>query len=165
VILNRSLGGWVAVGAESSFWLEVPTAGFVVDDAGARAAEGADFAAPVPDDAREGTLHNMLGGALLDAGRHPTITVQSLKVTVGPTPTATVRIGIAGREATLSLPFVLERDDGRLTASGMVALRQSALGLTPFSVMLGALQVQDEFTLKFRLVALAGERGRVRPVP
>jgi hypothetical protein len=35
----------------------------------------------------------------------------------------------------------------------MVKLRQSALGLKPFSIMLGALQVQDEFTVKFTLVA------------
>lgn len=155
VILNRELGGWVAVGRESSFWLEVPAAGFVVDDAGARAAEGAEFEPPVPEDARAGTLHNMLGAALLDAASHPTITVQSLKITDGPNPTATLRIAVAGRESTLTMPFALERGNGRLTATGVVALRQSTLGLTPFSVMLGALQVQDEFTLKFRIVALA----------
>jgi hypothetical protein len=36
---------------------------------------------------------------------------------------------------------------------GEFALRQSELGLTPFSAMLGALQVQDEMHLTFRLVA------------
>jgi hypothetical protein len=34
-------------------------------------------------------------------------------------------------------------------------LRQSDLGLTPFSVMLGALQVQDEMHIKFKIVASA----------
>jgi hypothetical protein len=42
-----------------------------------------------------------------------------------------------------------------VSASGSVALRQTALGLVPFSVMLGALQVQDELTVKFRLVAVS----------
>ena len=32
-------------------------------------------------------------------------------------------------------------------------LRQSALGLTPYSIMFGALQVQDAVTIKFRLIA------------
>jgi len=40
-----------------------------------------------------------------------------------------------------------------LSASGSFELRQSALGLTPYSLMLGALQVQDAMTVKFRLVA------------
>jgi hypothetical protein len=32
-------------------------------------------------------------------------------------------------------------------------LRQSELGLKPFSIMLGALQVQDQMVVKFRIVA------------
>jgi hypothetical protein len=37
--------------------------------------------------------------------------------------------------------------------SGEMPLRQSDLGLTPFSAMLGALQVEDEMRVKFRIVA------------
>jgi hypothetical protein len=33
-------------------------------------------------------------------------------------------------------------------------LRQSTLGLTPYSLMLGALQVQDALTVKFKIVAV-----------
>jgi hypothetical protein len=33
-------------------------------------------------------------------------------------------------------------------------LRQSAVGLAPYSLMLGALQVQDAMTVKFKIVAL-----------
>jgi hypothetical protein len=32
-------------------------------------------------------------------------------------------------------------------------LRQTALGLTPYSLMLGALQVQDAIRIKFNIVA------------
>jgi hypothetical protein len=35
----------------------------------------------------------------------------------------------------------------------MVKLRQTDMGLQPFSVMLGALKVQDEITVKFTVVA------------
>jgi hypothetical protein len=43
-----------------------------------------------------------------------------------------------------------------LSATGSLELRQTALGLTPFSLMLGALQVQDQMRLKFRIIAVAG---------
>jgi len=45
--------------------------------------------------------------------------------------------------------------DGALEASGEFPLRQSELGLTPFSGLLGALQVQDEMRISFRIMAHA----------
>jgi hypothetical protein len=157
VIINRKLGGWMGVGVnEGSFWLQVPAGGFVVDDPAARAAEGPDFASDVPDDAKAGTLHNMLSAALLDADRYPDITVQSLSTRVQASQgSATVSIQVAGRASTVVVPFTVERSPGHVSATGAVKLRQSDLGLTPFSVMLGALQVRDEFEVKFALVALA----------
>jgi len=47
----------------------------------------------------------------------------------------------------------LESRGTDLVASGEVELRQSQLGLTPFSVMMGALQVQDAMRVQFRLIA------------
>jgi len=67
-----------------------------------------------------------------------------------------VSVTVAGHASTLEVPFTLDISQGRLTASGATTIRQSSLGLTPFSVMLGGLRVQDELTLKFRLVASAG---------
>ena len=69
--------------------------------------------------------------------------------------TVTMVVRVAGHASTLVVPFMLETSSGRVSASGSVALRQTALGLVPFSVMLGALQVQDELTVKFRLVAVS----------
>jgi hypothetical protein len=45
--------------------------------------------------------------------------------------------------------------DGSLEAAGEFPLRQSELGLMPFSAMLGALQVQDEMRVSFHIVARA----------
>ena len=53
-------------------------------------------------------------------------------------------------------PSRFKCDSGRLSATGVLELRQSALGLTPYSLMLGALQVQDQMTVKFKIVAVAG---------
>jgi polyisoprenoid-binding protein YceI len=169
VIVNRAVSGWVdAAGtAGGSFSLQVPVADFVVDDAQARAAEAPDFSQEVTEDARAGTRHNMLGPALLDAVRFPTITISSIAVTPaaegqGPDTeapsrlVATLAIQVAGHASRLTVPFKLETAAGRISASGTAVLRQSEMGLTPFSVMLGALQVQDELTVKFKLVAVKG---------
>jgi hypothetical protein len=162
VVVNRSIRGSVnladAVGT-SVFRIEVPVAAFVVDDAQARREEGADFAAEVPDDAKSGTLRNMLSAAVLDGDEFPMITLNSVTVSASDdTPVAaklmaTVAISIAGHESTIDVPFTLENDSGRLSATGSLELRQSALGLAPYSLMLGALQVQDAMTIKFDIVA------------
>jgi hypothetical protein len=178
VIVNRAVRGTVNVtdapGADapgaaapgaaapaggSAFSLTVPAAGFVVDDAQARREEGSDFAAEVPDDARTGTLHNMLGTAVLDADEFPVILVSGVELGAAHDPlesgnmTAAVVFNIAGHESKIDVPFALQIDAAHLSATGTLELRQSALGLTPYSLMLGALQVQDSMTIKFKIVA------------
>jgi hypothetical protein len=159
VILNRALSGWVTVAGPPSaaaFALTVPAGDFVVDDPAARRAEGADFSEPVADDAKSGTAHNMLGPAVLDAAAHPAVTVRSL--TVAETRggfEATVAIEAAGHESQLVVPFTLAQASGRLSATGVLTVRQSALGLTPLSIFLGALRVEDASGLKFKIVAIA----------
>ena len=166
VIVNHSVGGWVdaaSVGLpgsrarpeSASFSLYVPVADFVVDDARARAEEGEDFSAEVPEEAKAGTRRNMLSGALLDAERFPVMTLTSVGITQAPDGNlaATVTIGVAGHESTVVVPFTLESSAERIAAAGSVVLRQSELGLTPISAMLGALQVQDAITVRFKLVA------------
>ena len=81
VMVNRTIRGAVSVADAPdppAFWLSVPAAGFVVDDA-QRAPRGADFAAAVPDDARSNTAE-YAGAAVLDAAEFPSITVKSLRV-------------------------------------------------------------------------------------
>jgi hypothetical protein len=168
VILNRAIGGWVDAAAaglpgsrarpeSASFSLYVPVADFVVDDARARSEEGQDFSADVPEEAKSGTRRNMLSAAVLDAERFPIMTLTSVDIAPAAEGnlTATFTIGVAGHESTLTVPFRLTISPDRISAAGSVVLRQSDLGLTPLSVMLGALQVQDDLTVKFRFVAAA----------
>lgn len=166
VVVNRAIRGavtWVEEAAvASAFWLDVPVAGFVVDDTQARRDEGLDFNSEVPPDAKAGTLHNMLGAAVLNVDEFPLITVHSLPASGARGASsasglvATVAIRVAGHESTIDVPFALHADPHRLSATGMVELRQTALGLTPYSLMLGALQVQDSITIKFAIVAVSG---------
>ena len=161
VIVNHAIRGVVSVAdgaGESVFRLSLPAAGFVVDDTEARREEGADFEGDTPDDAKSGTLHNMLSAALLDADEFPMITVNSVAVAAAQdgsgASSAAVAISVAGHESTIDVPFTLQLDSRRVSATGSLELRQSVLGLTPYSLMLGALQVQDAITIKFDIVAL-----------
>jgi polyisoprenoid-binding protein YceI len=115
-----------------------------------RAEEGTDFAEDVADDAKAGTLHNMLSAAVLDAVQFPDTTIRSVAVTSkNGSLAATLKVSIAGHESMLVVPFTVDISPGRLTARGALTLRQSALGLTPLSIFLGALRVQDEMRIRF----------------
>ncbi len=163
VLINRALDGQVMLKVPrtaSSFSFTVPVADFVVDEPQSREQEGADFPGEIPDDARTGTLHNMQSPALLDAAEFPVITVDCVALTDAPDGMiATLAIKVAGHESRLDAPFALDGDarvggSHTLVASGSMDLRQSALGLTPFSIFLGALQVQDTMRVKFKITAV-----------
>jgi hypothetical protein len=160
VLVNRGVSGVVQVGAtlaESSFSLQVPAEGFVVDDPRARREEGSDFEGDIGEDAKAGTGRHMLSAALLDAAEFPTITVRSVNLSgTLDALTADLSIGIAGREAVVSAPCSLQGDSHSVTAVGSLVLRQTALGLTPYSLLHGALQVEDALQLKFRIVVPIG---------
>jgi polyisoprenoid-binding protein YceI len=155
VMVTRAVTGTVELAAsisESSFSLSVPAASFVVDDMQWRLEEGDDFQDDIPEDAKSITRRRMLGTALLNAAEYPEITVKTVAITDAQT--ADVVIGIAGRESHISVPFALQGDADHLWASGSMELRQTAIGLKPYSLLGGALQVQDAMVLKFKINVL-----------
>lgn len=155
VMVNQAVTGHVQIGTDvsaSSFFLRVRADGFVVDDAQSRLEEGADFSSDVPEDAKAGTRRNMLGSAVLDAAEHPEITVQSTALTGSLNQlNADLEVNAAGHTSRISVPLILRGDAHHFIASGSLELRQSALGLVPYSLMHGALQVQDAMQLKFKI--------------
>ena len=159
VILDRALAGWIRFGTsipDSSFYLRLAPAGFLVDEPQARAQAGPDFADEVADDARSGTRHNMLSPAQLDADRFPLIDVESVSLQGSePAAAATMKITVAGRATTLTLPFTLERESEGLRVTADFNLRQSTVGLAPVSLLLGALRVEDEMRLTLTIFAVA----------
>lgn len=135
--------------------LVLPVDGLVVDDARARAAEGEDFAAPVPPEAREATRHNLLGPAVLDGGHFPQLELESVAIAgTRSSPRIGMRITIRGVSRQVPITASVQEGGDRLVASGAFEIRQSDFGITPFSVALGALQVQDTLRIRFRIVAL-----------
>jgi hypothetical protein len=160
VMVNRSLGGSVRLAESlpaSSFSISVPVNNFIVDESQARQEEGSDFPGGIPEDAKAGTSRNMLSAMLLNAAQYPVITVQSMALTSTPGAlSADLTLQVAGRESKVHAPFALQSDAQHLTATGSLELKQTAIGLTPYSLMLGALQVQDAMQLKFKIVVLIG---------
>ena len=160
VVSTHSLQGWAVFDgdpAAAAFALTAPVGDFVIDDPTLRAEEGADFAEEVGDEARSGTLHNMLGPAVLNAANFAALKITSVSVSAAAGRLrARVALDVAGHASTVIVPFVLEVSPRRLAASGELSLSQSSIGLTPFSVFLGALKVRDELEVKFKFVAVAG---------
>jgi polyisoprenoid-binding protein YceI len=159
---DRALEGWVSFSGDLSgaaFYLKVPTSGFLVDEDAARRQEGADFAEEIDAQGKAGTLHNMLSPAVLDAQEHPSITVQSISIEPATAQAeggaqATVRVSVAGHESSLVVPFAVDTSQSRLHALVDFTLLQTRIGLTPFSVFMGALRVEDQLRVKLDLVAL-----------
>ena len=157
VIAWRPSRGWVASAAaiqDSSLRLEFTVEQAVIDDTAMRVQEGADFPGEIDDGAKGGTRHNMLSEALLDGDHFPRVSVRSLGMTASPAALSVrLRFAVAGRDSDLVVPVRLDRTSGGIVASGEINLRQSELGLQPFSIMLGALQVQDQMRIKFHIEA------------
>jgi polyisoprenoid-binding protein YceI len=164
LIASHALAGTVYVPADvlaTSFEVRIPAAELTVDEPQLRAAElSADFPPDVPDSARAGTRRNMLGAAVLDADTFPEVVVRAerLEAPPGGAPCevlAHLQIEVRGRLTSLVMPARYRLGDGMLTVSGEGPLRQTELGLTPFTALMGALAVQDQMQVRFRIVARA----------
>jgi polyisoprenoid-binding protein YceI len=160
VIASHDMRGTIYVPddqSRSTFEVSVPVAQLTIDEPELRAQEGPDFPAEVPDSAKEGTRRNMLSEALLNGAQYPDITLVSQHIeaptAAGSPVRADVQVTIRGQTHSLSVPVTYSFEDSRLIVSGELPIRQTDLGLTPFSAMLGALQVQDELRVRFRIVA------------
>jgi polyisoprenoid-binding protein YceI len=158
VIASHDVTGKVFVNddvTKSSFRFQFPVGSLTVDEPQLREQAGADFPPGVPDSAKEGTKKNMLGDALLDAERFPLIVVSSEKLESAAEGGLTAHLQVVVKDQAYSVvaPVRYEIKGGQLLASGELPLKQSDLGLKPFSVMLGALEVKDEMKIQFHLIA------------
>lgn len=157
VIASHEVSGRVYLHPDlekSVFEVIIPVGTMTIDEPDLRSEEGADFSSEVSASARQGTRKNMLSKALLDGEVFPQIRIVSAGVKGSADRMAVaVRIGVKDQWRYLITPIQLKVEAGGVTATGEFDLRQSDLGLTPFSVMMGALRVQDAMHIKFRIRA------------
>ena len=140
--------------ARSGFELSFPVAQLVVDDAEARRAAGSDFPPDIPHSDKDGTRKNMLRPEVLDGEHYPTVKLHSTHVAgtlQAPQVTASITIKDASRD--VEVPVKVAVEGAKLSASGEFDVLQTEFGIKPFSVALGALEVQDRLHIKFKIVA------------
>jgi polyisoprenoid-binding protein YceI len=157
VIASHALAGTVYVTADplqTRFDISVPVNELTVDEPAMREMAGADFPPEVPQSARDGTRTNLLSEGLLNAAQYPLIRLRATDIIEAANGyDMGVEITIKDQVRTVRVPLGVEQGEGRLKATGEFPLKQSDLGLKPFSVAMGTLIVIDEMKIRFEVVA------------
>jgi polyisoprenoid-binding protein YceI len=157
VIASHNLIGTARVGdkvEQSAFELRIPVESLTVDEPQLRSKEGPELPPEVPGSAKQGTRANMLGEALLNAQSYPEILLRSESIAhTANGLRAKVQVFVRDQPRALEVPLRYELRGSELMASGELPLKQTDLGLTPFSALMGALQVRDEMQVRFHVVA------------
>jgi hypothetical protein len=144
--------------ADSKLELSIPVEQLVVDDPMLRAREGDEFASVPSAKDIEGTRHNMLSDKVLDSEHHKLLEITGTGP-VGPPGKQELHLSVSllGRTVDLVVPTEVTLEGDRLEASGEFKLTHEQLGMQPFSVMLGALQVANEMSFSYHVVARRAE--------
>ncbi len=142
----------------SRFDLFVPVNRLIVDDPQIRAEEGADFSSTVSEADSEGTRRNMLGDKVLDATQFSFLQLSGILLTANESElTLDVDVSMHGVSRGVQSLAKVAEVSGQLVVSGTFNVRQSDFGIEPFSALLGKLRVEDEVTIKYRIVAVAAD--------
>ena len=150
VVASHEVGGYVAPD-EGRADLYVALARLAVDEAALRAGAGFDTQ-PTESDI-EGTRANMLE-KVLEAEKFPFALIQvSGTNTMRGDVTLNVAITLHGSTRTLQVPARIEADAGEMSVTGGFSFDQTDFGITPYSLLGGAIAVKNGVELRFRIRA------------
>jgi hypothetical protein len=154
IVASRDIRGYVLLPtdiAQARADLYVPLASLSVDEPGLRAQAGLDTTPSSGD--IEGTRRNMLDRTL-EAERYP-FAVLHLSYGAGPreTPVLNAVVRLHGMTRDQEVSVTLDTSGGELRVTGRFVLTQTGFGMTPYSILGGALQVRDGVDVEFDLVA------------
>lgn len=150
VIASHDVKGYVDNTANRAD-LYIPLEKLVVDEADLRSKAG--FKTQPSMDAIDGTRNNMQQKVLENA-LYPFALISVNRTESNPGSFA-VLIKLHGTRKTFDVPLKIENVDGKMLITGQLNLKQSDFGITPFSVLGGALQVQDDLEIHFNITASA----------
>jgi len=155
IVASHAVTGFVAP-RQGRADLYVELARLTVDEAALRAEAGFETQPSASD--IEGTRANMLE-KVLESSRFPFALIAVTGVDAGQrSATLAVTLTLHGNTRTLQVPAEVEVDADRLNVAGRFAFEQTDFGITPYSLLGGAIAVRNEVDLHFRIVA-----RRVRP--
>ena len=149
IVASRAVQGYVAP-REGRADLFIPLAELTVDEPALRAEAGLDTQPSASDIA--GTRSNMLD-KVLEVQRFPFATLRVDR----PAPDAPLAVAITlhGVRRTFTVPAAVAARPGELSVAGRLEFNQSDFGIAPFSILGGAVQVQDRLSLRFSILATA----------
>ncbi|MDZ7750259.1 MAG: YceI family protein [Gammaproteobacteria bacterium] len=154
-LVNDTGGTWVSI--------VIPVADLEVDREADRHRAGQGFEVPLTPNDIASTRSNMLGNDGLAAAAFPHIRFAG-RLAPG-TDAVDGTLTIRGRAAPLSLLVRVERRDGAVHATGTGNIRQTTFGITPFSVLMGALRVANRVNLDYQLVLKPHPDNTSAPCP
>jgi len=150
VVASHDVRGYVAPDACRSD-LYVALDRLVVDEPGLRREAGFDTEPSAVD--VTGTRQNMLE-KVLEAGRYPLALVSVTGVDTGAKDAGLdVAITLHGATRTFRVPAKVEIVADAIDVTGELAFDQTEFGITPFSILGGAVQVRDKVNLRFHIHA------------
>ena len=146
VVASHGVSGFVSLAAgRADFQFRADS--LTVDEAPLRREAG--FEPDLDTDAIAGTRANMLK-RVLEAEHYPWVVMHAQR---SGGDALSLTITLHGVSRTMSVPALIEHEGGSVTAQGAFQIKQTDFGITPMSLLGGALAVQDTLDLRFKLVA------------
>jgi len=150
VVASHEVGGYVAPD-EGRADLYVALGRLAVDEAALRTEAGFDTQ-PAESDI-EGTRANMLG-KVLEAEKFPFALIRVSGADASQRDvTLSVAITLHGSTRTLQAPARIDADAGEMSVTGRLSFDQTDFGITPYSLLGGAIAVKNGVELRFRIRA------------
>lgn len=138
----------------SGLVMSLPVNSFDVDTPEHRQGAGEGFDVMPSEKDIQGTRNNMLSERLLHSDQFPYVEIVSVEISGElPEPDILLRIAVRDVSHDVRIQAGVQLQNNKLIIDGKTRLSQSQLGLTPFSILMGAIAVQDEMDIEFHLVA------------
>ncbi len=149
VVASHDVRGYVAPGeGRADFYIRLDQ--LAVDEPQLRA-EAAFDTQPSPS-AIAGTRENMLHKFNAEAHPYAVVSVERVVLEAAGAQ-LDISIALNGVPRAMRVPAKIERTAGQITVTGRVTLAQTAFEITPFSILGGGLQVQDQVDVRFAIRA------------
>ncbi len=164
VISTKAISGRILLAdniGESELDLSIPVTSLVVDDPEVRQQAGLESGSQPLEKDIASTRRGMLSPKVLDAERFGSVKVHAQ--VVGGTLAElelNVTMTIHGVKQQFRSPVKVEKTPEQISASGSFQILQSDFGITPFSVLAGALALKDEVKIQYRIVARRPDQGK-----
>ncbi len=161
VVSARDVHGYALVPRDRSLArvdVYLPVDALVVDGPGAGAKAG--IAGDLSQEDIDATRRHMLEDVLASA-RYPFVVIHGVCRKGTPLcETLDARITLHGVTRTVEIPIQLELGNDRMLVSGHFSVLHSDFGMTPYSILGGALRVKDRIDVKFGFQASRIKSGR-----